>query len=122
MSIPNYHNRKLANALLDEHGTSVVGKAITLQKLIKMGLSEYQAIRAISENTAVQRLPDARYSASLVYGGYTGSHDAIGALWLNQCIKQRCDRDLHVGFGKSDWDHGETPICGRSTMRSINVR
>ena len=70
MTIANYHNRKLANDLLIEHGTSVVGKAITLQKLTAIGLSEYHALRAICENTAIQRLPDARYSADLIYGGW----------------------------------------------------
>lgn len=70
MSIPNYHNRKLANDLLEENGTTVVGKAITLQKLIEVGLSEYHALRAICENTAIQRLPDSRYSADLIYGGW----------------------------------------------------
>jgi hypothetical protein len=70
MSIPNYHNRKLANDLLIEHGTTVVGKAITLQKLTEMGLSEYHALRAICQNTAIQRLPDSRYSADLIYGGW----------------------------------------------------
>jgi hypothetical protein len=70
MSIQNYHNRKLAHDLLQEHGKSVVGKAITMQKLNAMGLSDRNAMAAISQNCAFQRLPDNRYSADLIYGGW----------------------------------------------------